>query len=400
VTLILRCLSLLLALSALNADAAVTWSSTRSLGYGPQPGSWSPPIEPGRNPLESFAWRGKYADGSGLICLHARYYDPTRGRFISPDPLGHSATPDLYSAFAGDPIDNFDPDGCLSVNTARGGWAVGADLSAKAGWGSGSGLGFEDYRLSGLDGAYAGLTVPIGALTGGAGGAVSIAGRVAYAGLGAAGGNIVTDFALEGSRGQLPTINQLHTSSTVGLLTGPAGPLAEEGLGAAYRVYNTIRSSSKPASYALGDITIQGHPAGVGPGAMYMGEFPQGEIATPYGAALQSELAAAQAARAQVSGGGTLYRVGTTGRSAAGEAQFWALEHPSTPGFAARYGIPAENVAAADFIETATLKPGTSFITRPAPGIGTNLGGGIEVVVPAGGVRLDSFHYSPDILGQ
>jgi len=100
-------------------------------------------------------------------------------------------------------------------------------------------------------------------------------------------------------------------------------------------------------------------------------------VGTPYGAALQSELAAAQAARAQVSGGGTLCRVGTTGRSAAGEAQFWALEHPSTPGFTGRYGLPAENVAAADFIETATLRPGTSFITRPAPGIGTNPGGGI-----------------------
>ena len=123
-------------------------------------------------------------------------------------------------------------------------------------------------------------------------------------------------------------------------------------------------------------------------------------VGTPYGAALQSETAAAAAARAQVSDGSTLYRVGTTGRSAAGEAQFWALEHPLSPDFAPRYGLPAENVAAADFIETATLKPGTSFITRPSPGIGANPGGGIEVVVPSGGVRLDSFHYSPNILGQ
>ena len=115
-------------------------------------------------------------------------------------------------------------------------------------------------------------------------------------------------------------------------------------------------------------------------------------VATPYGAALQSEAAAAAAARAQVAGGSTLYRVGTTGRSAAGEAQFWALEHPLSPGFASRYGLPAENVAAADFIETATLKPGTSFVTRPAPGIGANPGGGIEVVVPSGGVRLDKMN--------
>jgi hypothetical protein len=29
-----------------------------------------------------------------------------------------------------------------------------------------------------------------------------------------------------------------------------------------------------------------------------------------------------------------------------------------------------------------------------------SIGGGIEVVVPSGGVRLDGFHYSPNILGQ
>ena len=118
-------------------------------------------------------------------------------------------------------------------------------------------------------------------------------------------------------------------------------------------------------------------------------------VGTPYGAALQSETAASAAARAQVSGGSTLYRVGTTGRSAAGEAQFWALEHPLSPGSASRYGLPAENIIAADFIETATLKPGTSFITRPAPGIGANPGGGIEVVVPSGGIRLEESTHEP-----
>ncbi len=33
----------------------------------------------------------------------------------------------------------------------------------------------------------------------------------------------------------------------------------------------------------------------------------------------------------------------------------------------------------ADFIESAVVPPGTPFVTRPAPGVGTNLGGGIEV---------------------
>jgi hypothetical protein len=118
-------------------------------------------------------------------------------------------------------------------------------------------------------------------------------------------------------------------------------------------------------------------------------------IGTPYGAALQSDSAAALAARGQVADGATLYPIGTMGKSAAGEAQFWSLEHPLSPGYAARYGVPEANVLNADFIETATLKPGTNFITRPAPGFGTNPGGGIEAVTPSGGVDLQSFHIGP-----
>lgn len=101
----------------------------------------------------------------------------------------------------------------------------------------------------------------------------------------------------------------------------------------------------------------------------------------------------ALAARVDVESGATLWRIGTMGRSAAGEAQFWALEHPLTSGFAARHGIPARNILNADFIEAAILKPGTPFVTRGAPGVGTNLGGAIEVVVPEGGVALRGFSY-------
>ncbi len=99
------------------------------------------------------------------------------------------------------------------------------------------------------------------------------------------------------------------------------------------------------------------------------------------------------AARAQVESGAQLYRVGTTLKSETTGAQFWALEHPSTPGFAARYGIPAENVANLDFFESATLRPGSSFVTRFAPGVGENLGGGLEVVGPAGGFDFTGFSY-------
>ncbi len=111
------------------------------------------------------------------------------------------------------------------------------------------------------------------------------------------------------------------------------------------------------------------------------------------GFAHQSPAPEALAARQQVEDGATLYRVGTMGRSAGPEGQFWALEHPDSPGYAARYGIPQSNVDRADFIETATVRPGTPFVTRVAPpdSGGTNPGGGIEVVVPENGVRMTGF---------
>lgn len=111
-------------------------------------------------------------------------------------------------------------------------------------------------------------------------------------------------------------------------------------------------------------------------------------ITTPHGVARQASTAEALAARSTVESGATLYRIGTTGVSNTVGAQYWSLENPLSSGYASRYGVPAANIANANFIETATLRPGASFVTRPAPGVGSNRGGGIEVVTNPGGVRL------------
>lgn len=113
-------------------------------------------------------------------------------------------------------------------------------------------------------------------------------------------------------------------------------------------------------------------------------------VETPYGPASQDTSPEAMAARGQVEAGAPLYRVGTLGKSQAAEAQFWALEHPATP-VTRPYGIPPENVVNSDFIEQGRLVDGTPFVTRAAPAVGTNPGGGIEVVVPPGGVDLNWF---------
>lgn len=80
------------------------------------------------------------------------------------------------------------------------------------------------------------------------------------------------------------------------------------------------------------------------------------------------------------------------GQSNTSNAQFWALEHPLSAGYAGRYGIPPQNVSNADFIQSAVLRSGSSFVTRIAPPVGANPGGGIEVVTQEGGIVMQSFN--------
>jgi RHS repeat-associated protein len=70
-----------------------------------------------------------YDDAPALIYLNARYYDPSRGQFISQDPMFWSKSPNLanpqslnsYLYANGNPINLSDPDG-LSATTALQGY--------------------------------------------------------------------------------------------------------------------------------------------------------------------------------------------------------------------------------------------------------------------------------------
>lgn len=117
------------------------------------------------------------------------------------------------------------------------------------------------------------------------------------------------------------------------------------------------------------------------------------QINTPYGPAKQSMTPAALELRKKVENGLKLYRIGTTLKNEAAEAQFWATEHPNSPEYIKKYGIPSANVKNPDFIEEATLKPNASFVTREAPGLSKNTGGAIEVVVNPGDVQVQRFTY-------
>jgi RHS repeat-associated protein len=50
---------------------------------------------------------------TGLIYARARWYDPSTGTFLTPDPSGYADSSNLYAYGGGDPINNSDPTGEL-----------------------------------------------------------------------------------------------------------------------------------------------------------------------------------------------------------------------------------------------------------------------------------------------
>jgi hypothetical protein len=114
-------------------------------------------------------------------------------------------------------------------------------------------------------------------------------------------------------------------------------------------------------------------------------------VVTKYTWASQEFSQAALEARKAILEGKTLYRLGTKGVSATGtEAQFWSLENPTNNiiAYAKKYNIPFEKIENYNFIETANLKEGASFITKKvgaAPKMIKGGGKGIEAVIEKGG---------------
>lgn len=115
-------------------------------------------------------------------------------------------------------------------------------------------------------------------------------------------------------------------------------------------------------------------------------------VATPHGLALQADSAAARAALGEVQSGATVYRQGSFGVQNTADAQFWSLQNPAgAQGFANKMGMPGGS-GSPDWIMGGTVSRGSPVITRPAPGIGTNVGGAMEAVVPKNGVSNLWFH--------
>jgi len=84
-------------------------------------------------------WRlaGQYHDEeTGLCYVLARYYHPTLGRFLTPDPQGLAGgSLNLYTYCDGDPVNKIDPTGELAFLAIVGIVAIGAAIGALVGAG-------------------------------------------------------------------------------------------------------------------------------------------------------------------------------------------------------------------------------------------------------------------------
>jgi len=97
------------------------------------------------------------------------------------------------------------------------------------------------------------------------------------------------------------------------------------------------------------------------------------------------------ALRTEVEQGATVYRQGTFGVQETDTGQFWAGENPfTTTDYASGYGIPGGSPP--DWVMGGQVDTENPFVTRLAPGLGSNLGGSPEVVTNPGGIHNLRFH--------
>lgn len=83
--------------------------------YLPYGGSTAAPTEPPTNRIDRIGYSGHVQDGSGLIYMGARYFDPVAGRFMGMDPVGFDETnPQSFNRYQyanNNPYRYVDPDG-------------------------------------------------------------------------------------------------------------------------------------------------------------------------------------------------------------------------------------------------------------------------------------------------
>jgi RHS repeat-associated protein len=92
-------------------NGAVSWNPARPTGYGAVPGYRPVAFANGADMAQSSAWRGHEVDVTGYYNIGLRPYDPLSGRWLTYDSIWNVSDPNYYTFCGGDPIDLFDSDG-------------------------------------------------------------------------------------------------------------------------------------------------------------------------------------------------------------------------------------------------------------------------------------------------
>ncbi len=93
-----------------DGTGELSWRGIRYQGYGAVEGTALPHLDTSLHLADTLGWQARRIEPMGLHWIGFRYYDPTTSRFISPDPLGRGATPDLYNYTNGAPVNFVDPE--------------------------------------------------------------------------------------------------------------------------------------------------------------------------------------------------------------------------------------------------------------------------------------------------
>jgi len=355
----------------------------------------------------TYAWQDpiNYIDPTGMQPVSIEAYDAIRQReeqgrlgqaweAVKDDPWGTLAAVAVVAVGVGL---------CFTPLAAVGvGILIGAGVSAAAGLATGT----FDPRAVALSGLLGGAAGGAGAAFSSTGAAMATGGAIGFGG----------DVAMQAASGQSIDWNRSLISGGVGVITA--------GIGASTSTYtNTVIRSAAAGSVtdAGADIAAQ---ALTGDGHIDLGSVAFSALSgggtsavthhlthtntsrstivdpvhtqrgpvydqvplfveTPYGLAVQATDPASLAARDYVLSGGDLFKGGNVNSNAPEQSQFFAMEHPETPGFGDRYGIPPKNLPF-DWVGQGQLEPSAPFVTRPAPGVDVNAGGGVEVVTLPG----------------
>ncbi len=96
------------------ATADTAGAGTAAQGYGPFG-------EPSVTTGSRFKYTGQaYLPSLGLLYYKARFYSPTLGRFMQPDPIGYADGPNRYAYVGNDPVNLTDPTGLFAVRAPIG----------------------------------------------------------------------------------------------------------------------------------------------------------------------------------------------------------------------------------------------------------------------------------------